>query len=42
MANRDLWGLGAESLCIVASLAFAKVNIPLGDHFGKTMACYDT
>ena len=41
LGKRYLWGLVAESWCIVASLAFAKMIIPLGDHFGKSKACYD-
>ena len=32
-AKQDLWGLGAESKCIVASFPFSKMILLLGDHF---------
>ena len=41
-AKQDLWGLEAESKSFVASFPFAKMILPLGDHFGKRTACYNT
>ena len=41
VAKQYLWGLGAESWCIVASLAFAKMIPQWDDHFGRSKACYD-
>ena len=42
LVKQDLWGLGAESKCIVASYPFAKMIFPLGDYFGKRKAGYNT
>ena len=40
LAKQDLLGLGAESLCIVASYHFAKMIPQWDNHFGKRKACY--
>ena len=32
-AKQDLWGLGAESQCIVTSFPFGKMILSLGDNF---------
>ena len=37
-AKQDLWGIGAVISCIVTSFSFAKMILPLGDHFGKRTA----
>ena len=37
----DLWGLGGESCCIVASLHYAKMIPQCEDHFGIVKASYD-
>ena len=41
LAKRDLMGLGAESLFVVASYAFAKMILQWWGHFGKSIACYN-
>ena len=42
VGKKDLWSLGAESLCIVASFPFTKIILLLGDHFVKRTACHNT